>query len=118
MGVFKVLPKVGLHVERDASGVEYEYGPGCTLESDRNLVELFPNKFVRIDTELAPGGNVPQPNIPVPHRFIKNDEIVSPAKTTGDAKVGEAGDAKVETKTKTEKKKDAALETDSKVGKS
>ena len=81
MGIYKMLPKTGKHVERDADGVEWEYGPGNTIESDRNLVELFPNKFIRVDTETMPGSDVAQPTIPVPHRFVRDGEIVPPVKT-------------------------------------
>ncbi len=94
MGIFKLLPKTGEHEERDASGAAFTYKAGDVLESDKNLVTLFPNKFLRVDTEVALGGGVPQPAIPVPHRFIKDDVLVEPTDGVGDAKPGETGDAK------------------------
>ena len=80
MGIFKMLPKTGKHVERDEDGVEWEYEPGMTLESKTDLVKRFPNKFIRVDTEPMPGSGVAQPTIPVPHRFVRDGEIVPPVK--------------------------------------
>ena len=79
MGVFKMLEKTGEHVERDAGGHEVTYKAGDTLESKADLVALFQNKFVRLDVEPVPGGNVPQPTVPIPHLHIK--EPVSPSTT-------------------------------------
>ena len=75
-----MLTKTGIHIEHDKkSGRDVTYKAGDTLESETNLVERFPNKFVRLDVELVPGGNVPQPTVPVPHRYIK--EPVPPSTT-------------------------------------
>ena len=97
MGIFKMLSKTGEHTERDTNGVEHVYKAGDTLESDRDLVKRFPNKFIRLDAETVLGGNVPQPRIPVPHRFIKDDVLVEP---TPDTKSDVKSDEKVVDKDK------------------
>lgn len=89
--LFRLLPKTGPHTER-VDGVDYTYAAGDVIESDEDLVEKFQNKFVRLDPDL-PNPTVPQPTIPIPHRFIKDETIVSKSKDEKVAGVNAALDS-------------------------
>lgn len=51
---FRLLPKAGDHAEAGAGGVALAYRAGDIVESDRDLMEAFPNKFERVDVAEEP----------------------------------------------------------------
>ena len=48
---FKLLPKVGSHVEKDKDGnaVTYHSKDGRIIDTEMDLVKRFPNKFERVE---------------------------------------------------------------------
>lgn len=66
MGLYKLLNKRGDHATT-VNGKRVVYKSGDVVSSEDDLVELFPNKFTRVNkTQENRNVEVTQPDIPVP----------------------------------------------------
>jgi len=77
MSRFLLKNKCGTHIEPGKEGkAPVQYKPGDIVQSDRDLIELFPNKF-----EIPPGEAgqsntpiVPPPDIPLPTKSVSSED--------------------------------------------
>jgi len=76
MGIYKLNKGAGSHIGNNKDGIEVQVEPGQKIETDSDLIAAFPNKFTRLDNVLEEdqAQGFAQPTIPVPGRFIKNNE--------------------------------------------
>ena len=85
MSLYRMLPRVGKHVELDGK----EYGPGDTIETDRDLKKLMPEKFELVHEIYAPDVSVlEKPVIPGPDTSEVDDDLI-PSDSTSEVENSE-----------------------------
>ena len=62
---FRLKPKCGDHLARNEQGEMITYKSGDVVESDRDLVAMFPRKFELVGGMTTAAGNVSIPDIPI-----------------------------------------------------
>ena len=76
---FLIQPKCGGHVEPNKEGKPITYESGDIVETERDLVKLYGNKFKRVSPEQESPieGDVSSPDIPIITKVGKGDEEVT-----------------------------------------
>ena len=80
---FKLKPKVGNHAERGENGRPIVYKSGDVVESDQDLVKLFPNKFGRADEPAEEEEVEDKTEVPTPDEIqerAEDEELEEPVK--------------------------------------
>jgi len=82
MAIFKLNAKAGSHAETDANGQIRIYNPGDIIETESDLVTMFPGKFEKV--LVMKEGEKPSVGtaLPVPKTVTKQTPTEKPAKST------------------------------------